>query len=156
MPVDAMHCTLLPAVGLSSKDVDTDALLTAMEISARTLPPFTLTFDRPSVSDVGVEISGWPGRPFTANVDAVTGVMTTRGADFRAAPSRYPHMSLAYASSGSEAVDAVTSRAGLASIEKPLSGTVAVDRLHLVEQWRDGAHITWNPIGEVPLAGVGA
>ena len=34
--------------------------------------------------------------------------------------------------------------------------TGSVDRLHLVEQWHDGAHITWRPIAEVPLAEVSA
>ncbi|MFJ5725936.1 hypothetical protein [Streptomyces sp. NPDC093149] len=116
--------------------------------------PFTLTFDRPAVGNVGVEISGWPGRPFTEIVDALTQATVSTGAAFKAAPSRYPHMSRAYASNGAEDVDAVTLRAALSAIEQPLSGTVLVDRLHLVEQWHDGAHIMWNPIAQVPLAGV--
>ncbi|MFG3532703.1 hypothetical protein ACGF8B_39230 [Streptomyces sp. NPDC047917] len=46
-------------------------------------------------------------------------------------------------------VDAVTLKAALADIEQPLSGTVLVDRLHLVEQRHDGAHIMWDPVAEV-------
>ncbi|MFE7402967.1 2'-5' RNA ligase family protein [Streptomyces sp. NPDC057557] len=151
-----MHCTLLHAVGLSGTGVDTNALLKEIGSYAQTVRPFTLTFDRPAVGNVGVEITGWPGRPFTEIVDALTQVMVSTGAAFKAAPSRYPHMSLAYASDGAEDVDAVTLRAALAAIEQPLSGPVLVDRLHLVEQWHDGAHIMWNPIARVPRAGVEA
>ncbi|MFD9601811.1 2'-5' RNA ligase family protein [Streptomyces sp. NPDC059970] len=154
VPVHGMHCTLMHAVGLSSNDVDTDALLKGATSYAQTVRPFTLTFDRPAVGTVGVEISGWPGRQFTEIVDTLTQVTVSTGAAFRAAPSRYPHMSLAYASNGAEDVDAVTLRAALAAIEQPLSGPLLVDRLHLVEQWHDGAHITWNPIAQMPLAGV--
>ncbi|WP_200261516.1 hypothetical protein [Streptomyces sp. HSG2] len=89
-------------------------------------------------------------------MDALTQVTAGTGAAFKTAPSRYPHMSLAYASDGAQQVDAVPLRAALAAIEQPLSGTVVVDRLHLVEQWHDGAHIMWRPIAEVPLAGVEA
>ncbi|MER6103676.1 2'-5' RNA ligase family protein [Streptomyces sp. NPDC001832] len=156
VPVDGMHCTLLHAVGLSGTGVDTDALLKEIGSYAQTVRPFSLTFDRPAVGNVGVEISGWPGHPFTEIVDTITQVMTRTGAAFKAAPSCYPHMSLAYAADGAEDVDAVSVRAALASIEQPLSGTVFVDRLHLVEQWHDGAHITWNPIAEVSLAGATA
>ncbi|MGW1496903.1 2'-5' RNA ligase family protein [Streptomyces sp. NPDC002402] len=156
VPVDGMHCTLLHAVGLSSTSIDTAALLEDAASYARTRSPFTLTFDRPAVGNVGVEISGWPGLPFNEIVDAVTQVMAGTGAAFKAAPSRYPHMSLAYASDGAQEVDAVALRAALAAIEQPLSATMVADRLHLVEQWHDGAHIMWRPIGEVPLAGVEA
>lgn len=156
VPVSGMHCTLLHAVGLGSGDVDTDALIKEVGRYAQTVRPFTLTFDRPSVGNVGIEIGGWPGLPFTEIVNAVTQVTACAGADFKAAPSRYPHMSLAYASDGAEAIDAVSLKAALAAIAQPLSGTVVVDRLHLVEQWHDGAHIRWNPIAAVPLAGVPA
>ncbi|WP_413751727.1 2'-5' RNA ligase family protein (plasmid) [Streptomyces sp. R-74717] len=151
VPVQGMHCTLLHTVGLSSTDIDTEALLKDVRTYARTVRPFTLTFDRPSVGNVGVEISGWPGPLFAKIVDTLTQTMTRTGAAFRAAPSRYPHMSLAYASEGADDVDAVALRAALAAIAHPLSGTVLVDRIHLVEQWHDGAHITWHPIAEVPL-----
>lgn len=154
VPVDGMHCTLLHAVGLSSTDVDTDTLLKEVGSYAQTVQPFTLTFDRPAVGNVAVEISGWPGRPFTEIVDALTQLTFRTGAAFKAAPSRYPHMSIAYTSDGAADVNRVDLRATLASIEGPLSGTVCVDRLHLVEQWHDGAHLMWHPIAEVPLAGV--
>ncbi|MFF8423162.1 2'-5' RNA ligase family protein [Streptomyces sp. NPDC015680] len=153
VPVDGMHCTLMHAVGLGVDDADTDALLKEVGGYARTVQPFTLTFDRPAVGAVAVEISGWPGRVFTEIVDAVTQATARTGAAFTPAPSRYPHMSLAYTSAGAEDVDAVTIRTALADIEQPLSGTVLVDRLHLVEQWHDGAHIMWDPVAEVPLAG---
>ncbi|NIY67995.1 2'-5' RNA ligase family protein [Streptomyces malaysiensis] len=156
VPAQGMHCTLLHAIGLSRNHVDTEALLKDVTSYAQTRPPFTLTFDRPAVGTLAVEISGWPGRPFTEIVETLTQTMVRTGAAFTAAPSRYPHMSLAYAADGAEEVDAVALKAALAAIEQPLSETVAVDRLHLVEQWHDGAHITWDPIAEVPLAGVPA
>jgi 2'-5' RNA ligase len=153
VPVEWMHCTLMHAVGLGIDDVDTDALLEEVGSYARSVEPFLLTFDRPAVGAVAVEISGWPGRPFTEIVDTVTqATARSTEAAFKPAPSRYPHMSLAYTSHGAEDVNAVTLRAALADIDQPLSGTLAVDRLHLVEQWHDGTHITWRPIAEVPLA----
>ncbi|MGW2112381.1 2'-5' RNA ligase family protein [Streptomyces sp. NPDC001948] len=157
VPVDGMHCTLMHAVGLDADDVDTDALLKEVGDYARSVRPFALTFDRPAVGAVAVEISGWPGRVFTEIVDAVTqATARSTGAVFRHAPSRYPHMSLAYTTDGAEDVDAGTLRAALADIEQPLSGTVLADRIHLVEQWHDGKHIMWEPIATVPLAGVTA
>ncbi|MGW2110021.1 2'-5' RNA ligase family protein [Streptomyces sp. NPDC001948] len=151
VPVDGIHCTLLHAVGLSSTDIDTDTLLTDVGGYARSVQPFALTFDRPAVGAVAVEIGGWPGRPFHEIVDAVTQATARTGAAFEPAPSRSPHVSVAYASHGAEGIDAVTLRS---DIEQPLSQTVVVKRLHLVEQWHDGAHITWQPIADVPLAGV--
>lgn len=156
VPEQGMHCTLIHAVGLSLDDIDVDALLKDVGSYAQTVRPVTLTFDRPAVGNLAVEISGWPGRPFAEIVDALTQAMTRTGSVFKAAPSRYPHMSLAYAAEGAEDVDAVALKAALAAIEQPVSGTVLVDRLHLVEQWHDGAHITWRPIAEVPLAEVSA
>ncbi|WP_307517433.1 2'-5' RNA ligase family protein [Streptomyces umbrinus] len=154
MPVSGIHCTLLHAVGLSVTDVDMDALLDDVRAYAQTVQPFTLTFDRPAVGNVAVEISGWPGRVFTEIVEALSQSMTRTGAAFKAAPSRYPHATVAYAADGAEDVDATTLKAALADIEHPVSTTVVADRLHLVEQWHDGAHIRWDPIAEVPLAGV--
>nr|WP_329941407.1 2'-5' RNA ligase family protein [Streptomyces sp. BE147] len=156
VPVQRMHCTLLHTVGLGSTSVDTDTLLRDVRSRARTLSPFALTFDRPSVSQAGVEISGWPGPPFAGIVNTLIQAMTRTGAEFRAAPSRFPHVSLAYASTGAEDVDVVTVRTALAAIARPLSGTVLVDRIHLVEQWHDEAHITWHPIAEVLLTGAQA
>ncbi|MCJ1676265.1 hypothetical protein MTF65_02605 [Streptomyces sp. APSN-46.1] len=92
--------------------MDTGALLRDVRSYARAVEPFTLTFDRPAVGNVAVEISGWPGGRFGEIVDPLTQAMA-----------------------------------------KPLSGTVAVDRLHLVEQWHDGTRIMWEPVAEVPLAG---
>ncbi|MFJ2111931.1 hypothetical protein ACIOEX_08465 [Streptomyces sp. NPDC087850] len=48
-------------------------------------------------------------------------------------------------------VEAVTLKAALAGVEQVLSGTVVVDRIHLVAQWHDGAFLRWEPIAEVPL-----
>ncbi|MFF1505541.1 2'-5' RNA ligase family protein, partial [Streptomyces sp. NPDC058316] len=123
VPLQGMHCTLLHTVGLSSSDVDTDALLTDVSGFARTVRPFTLTFDRPAAGNVAVEISGWPGRPFTEIVDALTQAMVRTGAPFTAAPSRYPHLSVAYASDGAEDVDTVALKAALADIECDVSGS---------------------------------
>ncbi|WP_329595869.1 2'-5' RNA ligase family protein (plasmid) [Streptomyces sp. NBC_01362] len=155
VPVDGMHCTLVHAIGLGIDDADTDTLLKEVGDYAQTVPPFTLTFDRPAVGAVAVEISGWPGRVFNGIVNAVTqATARSTGAAFKASPSRYPHMSLAYTTDGAEDVDAVTLKAALADIEQPLSGTVFADRLHLVEQWHDGRHIMWEPVATVLLAGV--
>ncbi|MFF4756380.1 2'-5' RNA ligase family protein [Streptomyces sp. NPDC001270] len=156
VPEQWMHCTLLHAVGLGRGDVDTDALLADAAEYARTVRPFTLTFDRPSIGVMAVEIGGWPRQPFTEIVDALTQATARTGSSFKAAPSRYPHVSVAYASDGAGDIEAVALKAALADIEEPLTATVNVDRLHLVEQWHDGTHITWRPIAEVPLAGVPA
>lgn len=152
VPLEGLHCTLLHTVGLHRADVDLDALLEDVGARAQSLDPFILTFDRPAIGAVAVEISGWPGSPFTAVVEMLIQAMTRTGAAFAPAPSRYPHLSLAYTSDGAQDVDAVALRAALASIEEPLSATVIVDRLHLVEQWHDGAYIRFEPIAEVPLA----
>ncbi|MEV0505274.1 hypothetical protein AB0I84_47930 [Streptomyces spectabilis] len=151
-----MHCTLLHAVGLGHTDTDdVRALVGDVGGYAEGVEPFWLTFDRPSVGAFAVEIAGWPGGRFTALVDTLTTLTERRfPGQFTPAPSRYPHMSLAYTVDGSDDVSAADLRAALAAIEQPLSGTVYVDRLHLVEQWHDGAAITWNPIAEVPLTGV--
>ncbi|MEU3408911.1 2'-5' RNA ligase family protein [Streptomyces sp. NPDC006670] len=151
VPVDWMHCTLLHAIGLGRDAIDIAALLRDVRRATQTVEPFALTFDRPSVGTVGVEVSGWPGKPFTALVDIVTAAMDRTGGAFKAGPSRYPHNSLGYTSAGAENLAAVTLKTALASIGEPLAGTVLADRLHLVEQWHDGEHITWTPIAEVPL-----
>lgn len=156
VPVQGMHCTLLHAVGLARADIGLDALLKDVGSYAQTVRPFTLTFDRPAVGNVAVEISGWPGSPFAEIVEYLTQAMTRSGAAFTAAPSRYPHMSLGYTSKGAENIEAASLKTALASIDGPLTGTVLADRLHLVEQWHDGEQITWQPIAEVLLAGVKA
>lgn len=152
VPAEWLHCTLLHTVGLGRDDIDLEAVLAEAGAVARTLSPFRLTFDRPSVSTVGFDLSGWPGRPFTVLVDALTQVMAGTKKEFAPAPSRHPHLSLAYAADGAQDVDSVALRTALAAIEGPLSATVVVDRLHLVEQWHDGARIRWEPLAEVPLA----
>ncbi|MCY0929457.1 hypothetical protein OTB20_25305 [Streptomyces sp. H27-H1] len=151
---EGMHCTLLHTIGLALADVDLGALLKDAAEYAQTVQPFTLTFDRPTIGNVAVEMSGWPGGPFTQLVDDITRIMDRTGASFRPAPSRYPHMSVAYTSEGAESIEAVSLKAELAAINRTLSGTVHVDRLHLVEQWHDGAKIMWHPVAAVPLAGV--
>lgn len=156
VPVQGMHCTLVHAVGLARAGVDLNALLKDVGTYAQTVQPFSLTFDRPAVGNVAVEISGWPRSPFAAIVEYLTQAMSRSGGAFTAAPSRYPHMSLAYTSDGAENIEAVSLKMALASIDRPLSGTVLADRLHLVEQWHDGAQIMWQPIAEVPLARVKA
>ncbi|QHC23456.1 hypothetical protein [Streptomyces sp. GS7] len=141
MEVDDLHCTLLHAVGLSNVD------------KAAVGAPCVLTYDRPAVGNVAVEISGWPSHPFKEIVETLTQVMERRFGPFKSAQSRYPHISLAYTTSGAEDIDATDLKAALAAIGQPLSGTVLMDRLHLVEQWHDGARITWTPIAEVALTG---
>ncbi|MFJ9250349.1 2'-5' RNA ligase family protein [Streptomyces sp. NPDC101776] len=156
VPAGRLHCTVLHAVGLGAADVNTDALIEDVADYARTRHPFVLTFDRPAVAAVAVEISGWPGRPFTEIVDAVTQAAIRTGVPFKPAPSRYPHVSVAYTADGAQDVDPVGLRAELADIEHPVSQTLIVDRLHLVEQWHDGAQLIWDPVAEIPLAGAAA
>lgn len=148
-----LHCTLMHAVGLAHDPDVVRAVVEDVTAVAAGTEPFTLTFDRPSIGAVAVEIAGWSAAPFTAVVDAVTAAMRGRGGEFRAAPSRYPHISVAYTTAGAEHLDAVGLRAALAAVAGPLSQTVHVDRLHLVEQWHDGATITWRPLAEIPLTG---
>lgn len=148
-----LHCTLLHAIGVTVDEVDIDQLVESVTLPAEAIAPFTLTFDRPSVGAVGVEISGRPGQPF----DLVAGLTVTATAQaapgFRPGLSRYPHMSLAYTTTGSAGLKATDLRAGLAAIDQPLTGTVLVDRLHLAKQWHDGQHIMWCTLAEVPLRG---
>lgn len=151
VPPDGMHCTLLHAIGAARDDVDIEELLRDVRSTARTLAPFTLTFDRPAVGALAVEISGWPGAPFNDLVDMVTAATDRAGATFKPGRSRYPHISLGYTTSRAASLDAVALRAALASIDGPLSTTVRADRIHLVEQWHDGRNIQWNPIAEIPL-----
>ncbi|MFD8335626.1 2'-5' RNA ligase family protein [Streptomyces solisilvae] len=153
VPADWMHCTLLHAVGLGRDAVDIDALLDDVQTSAQNLEPVILTFDRPYVGAVAVEVSGWPGSPFRTLVDTVSEATARTGAAHSAAPSRYPHMSLGYTTADADALDAVALRAALSEIEQPLSATVVANRIHLVEQWHDGEYIRWTPIAEVPLLG---
>lgn len=81
----------------------------------------------------------------------VTAATDRTGTAFKPGRSRYPHISLGYTTSGAASLDAVALRAGLASIDGPLSATVLADRIHLVEQWHDGRCIRWSPIAEIPL-----
>ncbi|MFJ5733949.1 2'-5' RNA ligase family protein [Streptomyces microflavus] len=155
VPVEWMHCTLLHAVGLARTGVDLEGLLEDVGAFARTVLPFALTFDRPAVGNVAVEISGWPQDPFASIVEYLPAAMRRAGGVFNAAPSWYPHMSVAYTSDGAECLEAAGLKAELAAIDGPLSATVFADRLHLVEQWHDGRHITWEPVAVVPLGGVG-
>ncbi|MFD4342682.1 2'-5' RNA ligase family protein [Streptomyces anulatus] len=154
VPVEGMHCTLLHAVALARTGVDLEGLLKDVGAFARTVEPFILTFDRPAIGNVAVELSGWPQDPFASIADFLTGAMTRAGGVFKAAPSRYPHMSVAYTSNGAELLETTGLKAELAAIDGPLSGTVFADRLHLVEQWHDGRHITWEPVAVVPLGGI--
>ncbi|MFE2936564.1 hypothetical protein [Streptomyces sp. NPDC059278] len=117
------------------------------------MEPFTLTFDRSAIAPVAIEISGWPGTPFTRLVDSITQFTQEQRTAFRPAASRYPHMSIAYTGPGSETINPVGLREALASIEAPLSHTVRADRIHIVEQWHDGATIKWEPIASIALKG---
>ncbi|MFI8515938.1 2'-5' RNA ligase family protein [Streptomyces sp. NPDC085460] len=151
VPLQWQHCTLLHAVGLAPEDVDTDALVADARGRLAAVEPFTLTFDRPSVGTVAVEISGWPGRPAADLVDTLTQATLRTGAACRIAPSASPHTSIAYTGAGAEALERAELAAALAGIDGPLSSTVHVDRVHLVAQWHDGAHIQWEQIATVPL-----
>ncbi|MGW0669742.1 2'-5' RNA ligase family protein [Streptomyces sp. NPDC002746] len=128
---DGMHCTLLHAIGAGRDDVDIEELLRDVRSTARTLAPFTLTFDRPAVGAFAIEISGWPGAPFTALVDTVTAATDRTSAAFKPGRSRYPHISLGYTTSGAASLDAVALRAALASIDGPLSATVVASGTRL-------------------------
>ncbi|MFB6814463.1 2'-5' RNA ligase family protein [Streptomyces sp. NPDC056347] len=153
VPSEWLHCTLLHAVGLSAADVDVGALVRDARAHVQQMEPFTLTFDRPAIGPVAIEISGWPGTPFTRLVGSITQLTQEQHTAFQPAASRYPHMSIAYTGPGSETINPVDLREALASIEEPLSHTVRADRIHLVEQWHDGATIKWEPIASIPLKG---
>ncbi|MFD9270702.1 hypothetical protein ACFWB1_21370 [Streptomyces goshikiensis] len=77
-----MHRTLLHAIGLGRDDVDVNALVKDVESCVSTAGPITLTFGRPAIGPFAVELSGWPGCPFTALVDAVTQATARTGATF--------------------------------------------------------------------------
>ncbi|MFF8732776.1 hypothetical protein ACF073_40880 [Streptomyces sp. NPDC015171] len=149
-----LHCTLLHALDVSTSSVNVDALTddARVAIASASIAPFMLTFDRPAIGAAAVEISGWPGRPFTELVTILTKI-TQAHAPFRPAVSRYPHMSIAYTGAGADSVQAVDLREALAHIDGPLVHTVYASRVHLVEQWHDNATITWRPIAFLPLDG---
>ncbi|MGW3060664.1 2'-5' RNA ligase family protein [Streptomyces goshikiensis] len=151
VPVRWMHCTLLHAIGLGRAGIDIEELLHDVRSAVQTVDPFALTFDRPAVGAVGVEVSGWPGSPFTELVDIVTAATTRAGATFKPGPSRYPHISLGYTADGADTLNPVTLKTALATIDQPVSAGLFADRIHLVEQRHDGRHIMWDPIAEIPL-----
>ncbi|MFF5456137.1 2'-5' RNA ligase family protein [Streptomyces sp. NPDC012950] len=130
MGTDGMHRTLLHAIGPSRGDVDTDVLVKDVEARLAAVEPFTPTFDRPAIGPCAIELSGRPGRPFTALVDAVTEATTLTGAAFRPGRSRYPHLSVAYTTAGAEHVDPIALRAASADIDRPLPAAVLADRIH--------------------------
>lgn len=155
-----MHCTLVHAIGA---DVDSDPSVSAgLELliadvteRVRHIEPFTMTFGRPDIARSAIEVSGWPGRQHRALVEHV--MMAHRalwGEAHQLSPSRYPHISLAYAGEHAEKIDVMALKAQLSDIQGPQTTDVYVDRLHLVAQHHDGANITWQPLAEVPLQGV--
>ncbi|MFF4767407.1 2'-5' RNA ligase family protein [Streptomyces sp. NPDC001255] len=150
VPDEQLHCTLVHAVGLTTNHADVDAILNSAATALSTQSPFEITFDRPSVSAVAVEIAGHPGAPFHALADALTAA-TARGGMSRAAPSRYPHIATAYAGPEAETLDPGLIKGRLSEIDRPLSGTVCVTEVHLVEQWHDGRSLTWNRLARLPL-----
>lgn len=157
VPAEWMHCTVLHAIGLNAADVDIEELVaaTTRRVREREVEPFTLTFDRPAIGTVGMELSGWPGQPFDDLVDHVTAATTKHApaGAFRPSASRYPHMATAYTTAGVDHMAATDLRQELAHLDGPVSGTVLVDRLHLVDQVHDGSRITWQPLAQVPLGG---
>lgn len=155
-----MHCTVLHAIGA---DVDTDPAVGAgidllvADVTRRVaaVEPFTLTFGRPDIGQVAIEAPGWPGRPHRTLAEHVMAAHRELWGDaHRLSPSRFPHMSLAYAGKGADAIDSHGLKAQLSDIQGAQTADVYVDRLHLVAQSHDGATITWQPLAEVPLKGV--
>ncbi|MEU5898641.1 2'-5' RNA ligase family protein [Streptomyces venezuelae] len=154
VPDDGLHCTLLHAMGVGADDIDLGAVVDDVRERVGQRAPFTLTFDRPAIGAMAVEISGWPGRLFGELVGDVTAVMRRHaGTEWTAAASRYPHISLAYTSKGAKDVSAADLREALAAIDGPLAQQVQVDAVHLVAQWHDGAAIRWEQLATVALKG---
>ncbi|MGK3110565.1 2'-5' RNA ligase family protein [Streptomyces sp. WAC05858] len=156
-----IHCTVLHAIGadVASRDVRDSIKRLVDDVTARVadVEPFTVTFGRAEVGNVAIEACGWPGRPHRILTERVLSAHQAIWSDtYRLSPSRYPHASLAYTGEGAAAVDRAGLKAQLADIEGHHTVSMAVARLHLVAQWHDGAHLMWDPIAEVPLAGVTA
>ncbi|MFF1680763.1 2'-5' RNA ligase family protein [Streptomyces sp. NPDC058256] len=154
-----MHCTLVHAIGA---DVDSDPAVSAgvellvADVTERVkgIEPFTLTFGRPDIGQAAIEAPGWPGRQHRALVGHVMAAHRALwGEAHQLSPSRYPHISLAYAGEGAEEIDVMGLKAQLSDIEGPQTADVYVDRLHLVAQRHDGGSITWQPLAEVRLKG---
>jgi hypothetical protein len=155
-----MHCTLVHAIGA---DVDSDPAVSAgiellvADVTERVkdIEPFTMTFGRPSIGQIAIEAPGWPGRQHRALVEHVMAAHRGLwGEAHQLSPSRYPHISLAYAGEGAEDIDVKALKAQLSDIEGALTTDVYVDRLRLVAQRHDSASITWQPLAEVLLKGV--
>lgn len=155
-----MHCTLVHAIGA---DVDSDPAVSAgIELlvadvteRVRNIEPFTITFGRPGIERLAIEAAGWPGHQHRTLVEHVMAAHRELwGEAHQLSPSRYPHISLAYAGEGAEDLDVIELKSQLSDIEGSLTTDVYVDRIHLVAQRHDGASITWQPLAEVLLKGV--
>lgn len=156
VPARWVHLTVLHAGPLADyRDGEVDAIVQRVRDRCAGIEPFELVVDRPVVGRVAIECQARPGAParrlweMTARVDAdVTGGRFPRlPADY------YPHVSLAYGTSG----ESHQTGADRVALKRDLSDhpgepvTLTVDQLVLVAQVHDRRHITWTPMATAPL-----
>ncbi|MBW1597255.1 2'-5' RNA ligase family protein [Streptomyces sp. JJ38] len=128
------------------------------EITARvakecvSITPFELTYGRPSVGNVAIELTAWPGErsrrlwELTTRIDA-----EVTGGRFPVIPAaHYPHASLAYADAEAAKADRTALKVALSDLPgEPV--TLPVTSISLVAQSHDNRHITWEHLATVPL-----
>jgi hypothetical protein len=139
-------------VRLASADSDLDLVLQDIGSATQIVRPCTLTLDRLGVGRVAVKSRWWFRWSFSEGVKGLSQTVRRSGAASTAAPSRYSRMVLPHSSACAENSKAVSLKASLASIVRPLPGTVLADRHHLVEQRHDGGQVMSQTVIGTTLA----
>ncbi|MFC6136499.1 MULTISPECIES: 2'-5' RNA ligase family protein [Streptomyces] len=148
-----LHTTLMHGGPMDEyKPGEVEAIIERVAEQCASISPFELTYERPAIGNVAVELAAHPGREarrlweITTNVDA-----EVTGGRFPRMPSAYyPHASLAYGVAGSERPDRLTMKV-LLSDHPGGPVTLPVDRISLVAQRHDARFITWTHIADVRL-----
>ena len=158
VPAEWIHCTLLHAIGADHDVLSEESVNGLVEHATERLQhiePYHVTFGRPEIGTVAVERAGWPGWPHRTVVEQlVTAHREVYGDAHHLSPSRYPHVSLAYAGEGAESIDTQALKLKLSDVWGPADVSVYVQSVDLVAQSHDGKHITWHPITRIPLKDV--
>ncbi|MFE4212250.1 2'-5' RNA ligase family protein [Streptomyces sp. NPDC056844] len=150
-----VHTTLMhggPIADYQPGEIDEITRRVAAECAE--LSPVELTYDRPSIGVVAVEVGAWPGAAtrhlweLTTRIDAEA----TGGRFPRTPTAHYPHASLAYGAADAGAVDRQALKVAL-SDSPGRAVTLPVTSISLVAQSHDNRFITWEHLATVPLSG---
>ncbi|MFZ3491872.1 2'-5' RNA ligase family protein [Streptomyces sp. 5.8] len=150
-----VHTTLMHGGPVDEyKPGEVEAIIERVTEQCKYISPFELTYDRPAVGAVAVEMTARPGHQtrqlweITTSVDAeVTG-----GRFPRMPAAYYPHASLAYGIAGPRRADPLAMKVLLSDHSKgPVP--LRVDRISLVAQSHDTRVISWRHLADVSLGG---